>query len=150
MGELCDCVSFKDAREGANARLTTFYASYSPDRLDDQGNIKGAEDVWKKWQGREPELFYELTRKYIDKALGMRERSEEEIANLQAEEDYERRLKEEEAARLRAEEEEARQRAEMEMTRRQAEQEAIARQQQENEHRRLLEEIRNEVVRLRS
>ncbi|CAK9074638.1 unnamed protein product [Durusdinium trenchii] len=64
---LCDCVSPKEAVTTAELRLTDFYSSYHPERLV-EGKVKDIEEVWKKWQKREPELFFELARKYADQA----------------------------------------------------------------------------------
>ncbi|CAE7719248.1 unnamed protein product [Symbiodinium sp. CCMP2456] len=77
---LCDCVPVKEAKEGTEARLTAFYAEYRPERLDEEGKVKDIKElferlesalggfsavkVWKKWQNREPELFFELAKKY--------------------------------------------------------------------------------------
>lgn len=146
--EVCDCLPFKEAREGATARLTSFYAAFKPDKLDEHGNVRGVEEVWKKWQGREPELFFELTRKYRAEALEIRVRPEEELTRWRREEELARRraeehgrADEEEATRLRAEQEELarRQRAQEEL-------EELARRQAEAE----TERRRAEVAQLRA
>lgn len=135
--ELCDCVPSKSAKDGATDRLTSFYVAFSPDRLDEQGKVKDVESVWKKWRGREPELFFELTRKYSAEALDVRAWSEAEVARWQANEDLDRLRAEDEAAALRHIEEEraeaaARFGAEQELARQQAE-EKLARQKAKRE-----------------
>eukprot|EP00929_Paragymnodinium_shiwhaense_P092998 TRINITY_DN53029_c0_g1_i2.p1 TRINITY_DN53029_c0_g1~~TRINITY_DN53029_c0_g1_i2.p1 ORF type:complete len:359 (+),score=81.48 TRINITY_DN53029_c0_g1_i2:49-1077(+) len=104
--ELCDCLPRQEAKDTANARLTAFYAAVKPDRLDENGNVKDVEKVWNKWQGREPELFLELTRKYRDEAVDLRPREGAELARWKAQEEKARQREEAEAAsRQRAEEE---------------------------------------------
>lgn len=136
--ELCDCLPLKNAKEGATARLASFYQSFKPDKLDEGGNVRDVDGIWKKWHGREPELFFELTRKYMAEALDVRAptedmmerwRAEEALARQQAQEEAELLAQEQEreAARQRMQEEARRQAAE-ELARQQAE-EAMARRQ---------------------
>lgn len=79
---LCDCVPVKEAKEGTEARLTAFYAEYRPERLDEEGKVKDIKEVWKKWQNREPELFFELAKKYSADVVELRNRSEDELERL--------------------------------------------------------------------
>lgn len=136
--ELCECQPWKEAKEGATARLASFYKSYKPDKLDEWGNVQDVDGIWKKWHGREPELFFELTRKYMDEALDVRPppddmrqrwRAEEALARQHALEEVEllRQEQEREAERQQMREE-ARRRAAEEMAMQQAE-EALARRQ---------------------
>eukprot|EP00930_Biecheleria_cincta_P011382 TRINITY_DN114157_c0_g1_i1.p1 TRINITY_DN114157_c0_g1~~TRINITY_DN114157_c0_g1_i1.p1 ORF type:complete len:268 (-),score=77.01 TRINITY_DN114157_c0_g1_i1:130-861(-) len=77
--ELCECIPSRQVRDGANQRLAVFYKAYRPDRLDEHGGVKNIDQVWKKWQGREPELYFELTRKYMLEAVDLRNRSSQEL-----------------------------------------------------------------------
>jgi len=42
--------------------------------LSENGDIKDLEDVWKKWKGKEPDMFLALASKYKDKAVEIREK----------------------------------------------------------------------------
>ena len=54
---LLQCIPSKQARETASDRLASFYKKFSSDKLDEQGELKDADAVWKKWKNREPELY---------------------------------------------------------------------------------------------
>lgn len=169
--ELCECMPLKVARESANARLADFYAAHKPDRLDDYGQVRGADDVWKKWRGREPELFFELSRKYAAEAVEFRPRpgaagpaplgpapgaaaprarspaEEEAAARRQAEEDEHLRQRAEELEQLQAMQEAlARREAEDEAQERELER----RRQQEEEAAEALARRRWDVAQLRA
>jgi len=136
--ELCECLPLKAAKEGATARLTSFYAAHRPDRLNEDGQVRDVEEVWKKWHGREAELFFELARKYSAESVEFRSHSEEELARWRAEaeqaEELARRRQDEEERLRRAEEEElARRQAADELASRQAEEEELARSKHEEE-----------------
>lgn len=129
--EFCECKLSSEAKASANDRLASFYSAYKPDRLDEHGNVKDVEQVWKKWQGREPELFFELTRKYVVEAVDIVPRPAEELARWRAKE-------EEELARWQAEEEEEvrreKEKAEQDLAFQKAkEEEEVARQQRKEE-----------------
>eukprot|EP00435_Cladocopium_sp_Y103_P040563 s467_g11.t1 len=80
--QLCDCLGPEAAQLAAvETRLTEFYAAYVPQRLVD-GKVKDIEEVWKKWQSREAELFYELARKYRAEAVEMRLHLEADLDRL--------------------------------------------------------------------
>jgi len=135
---LCDCLPWKSAKDGATDRLTSFYAEVRPDRLDETGKVKNVEEVWKKWQGREAELFFELARKYSADAVEIRSWPKEELERWQMEEVEKlarRQAEKEEMVRWQAEEEElARRKAEEgEVVRRQAEEDRLMRRRAEDE-----------------
>lgn len=129
--ELCDCVPLKAAKDGATARLTSFYSEFSPERLDQQGNIKDVEAVWKKWKGREPELYFELTKKYNTSALEVKDWPEAEVNRWKAKEEDDRKAAEEEEAVFQAAEEERAKAAQ-----RFAEEQERVRQEAEEKHKR--------------
>lgn len=142
--ELCDCVPSKSAKDSADSRLTSFYVSFSPDRLDEHGKIKNLEAVWKKWQGREAELYFELTRKYNTSALEIRQWPADVVAQWVLKEEHDRLKAEEEAAALKLIEEERAKAA-----RKFAEEQELARQEaEETEARRAA--AREEAARLRA
>lgn len=72
----CGCVDAEDWRPGVEARLRDFYAAYNPEKLDETGQIKeqDLEAIWKQWEGKEPQLFLELTKKYKDSAVEIRQK----------------------------------------------------------------------------
>lgn len=152
---LCDCVPGKSAKDGANDRLVSFYQAFVPERLDEHGNVRDVDAVWKKWKGREPELYFELTRKYSAQAVEMRAWPEEDVAKWKAKEELDRLAGEEQAlARQKIEEErrlaEQRFQDEKEMARQQRE-EKLARQAAEREEAaRLRKEADEEKARKRA
>lgn len=138
---LCDCVPWKSAKDGASNRLASFYRVFSPERLDDNGDVRDIDAVWKKWKGREPELYFELTRKYSAQALEIRAWPENDVAKWKAKEELDRLAGEQHAAALHKIEEErtlaekrfadeqelARHQREEKLTRQKAEREEAAR-----------------------
>lgn len=152
--ELCNCVPTKLIKEGATDRLVSFYKAFVPEKLDEQGTLRDAESVWKKWKGREPELYFELTRKYLSQALDMRVWPEADVVKWQAKEELDRIKAEDELlARQMVEEEQERAAKkfaeEQELVRQQAE-ENLARQKAEREEAaRLRAEAEKEATRKR-
>lgn len=65
----CICVPQDDWQLTTNANLKSFYSRYNPEKLDDAGEIKDIDDVWKKWKGKEPAMFQAMATKYKDKAV---------------------------------------------------------------------------------
>jgi len=71
---VCQCLP-KSQIKGANEKkLKAFYQKFNPEKLDDKGEIKEVEEVWKKWQGKEASMFMALASKYKDKAVKMKEK----------------------------------------------------------------------------
>jgi len=149
--DLCECVPLKSSKDGANERLKSFYAAYKPDKLDEDGNVQGAQEIWQRWRGREPELFLELTRKYSAEAVEFRARVGPIVGNaLDVEDEQARQREEAEAlARKRAEEELAYQ-----LRRSQAEEELLRKDKEKELERFRAEEeratIREKVLQLRT
>ena len=56
------CLAFTRPRK----RLKSFYQKFNPEKLDEKGEIKDVEEVWKKWKGKEPSMFMALATKYKD------------------------------------------------------------------------------------
>merc|ERR1712007_58876 len=122
-----------------------------PDKLDEDGNVQGAQEIWQRWRGREPELFLELTRKYSAEAVEFRARVGPIVGNaLDVEDEQARQREEAEAlARKRAEEELAYQ-----LRRSQAEEELLRKDKEKELERFRAEEeratIREKVLQLRT
>merc|ERR1711964_203489 len=53
-------------------KLKGFYGKYNPEKLDKSGDIKDVAGVWKKWKGKEPDMFLALATKYKQKAVEVR------------------------------------------------------------------------------
>lgn len=70
--ESCDCVEKDSWDDDLDKRIKTFYKLYNPEKLDDKGEIKDLESVKTKWKGKFPEMFWELTKKYKDKAIDIK------------------------------------------------------------------------------
>lgn len=70
--ESCECVHKDDWQSATEAKLKAFYGKFNPEKLNKKGEIKDAKDVWKKWKGKEHEMFMALTMKYKDKAVEIR------------------------------------------------------------------------------
>ncbi|CAK0876045.1 unnamed protein product, partial [Prorocentrum cordatum] len=70
--EACTCVQEDQFRSATEDKLKSFYKKYNPEKLDTSGNIKDSEDVWKKWEKKEPDLIMALTNKYKAKAVARR------------------------------------------------------------------------------
>lgn len=69
---VCMCVP-KDEWKGATEKtLKSFYGKYNPEKLDKKGEIKDVDEVWKKWKGKESDMFLALATKYKAKAVDMR------------------------------------------------------------------------------
>eukprot|EP00933_Yihiella_yeosuensis_P004160 TRINITY_DN1082_c1_g2_i1.p1 TRINITY_DN1082_c1_g2~~TRINITY_DN1082_c1_g2_i1.p1 ORF type:complete len:430 (-),score=82.77 TRINITY_DN1082_c1_g2_i1:90-1379(-) len=60
----CMCVPKDTVNSIYEERLIAFYRRYNPEKLDWKGAIKDADEVWKKWRGREPQLLNALNAKY--------------------------------------------------------------------------------------
>lgn len=72
--ENCQCVPKTERRSANERKLKAFYQKFNPEKLESDGTIKDAEGVWKKWAGKEPEMFMALATKYKDKAVEIREK----------------------------------------------------------------------------
>lgn len=70
----CACVPKDDWQISTEANLKTFYSKYNPEKLDENGDIKDVEEVWKKWKDKEPAMFQALATKYKDKAVTIKEK----------------------------------------------------------------------------
>eukprot|EP00929_Paragymnodinium_shiwhaense_P109081 TRINITY_DN75455_c0_g1_i1.p1 TRINITY_DN75455_c0_g1~~TRINITY_DN75455_c0_g1_i1.p1 ORF type:complete len:358 (+),score=140.33 TRINITY_DN75455_c0_g1_i1:85-1158(+) len=67
--QACQCVPKADAQNVTEQRLQWFYSKFNPEKLDADGNIKDVEEVWKKWKGKEGDMFVALATKYKAKAV---------------------------------------------------------------------------------
>merc|ERR1712217_947142 len=70
----CKCVAKDEWQETVDSNLKAFYKAYNPEKLDGKGNIKDLDDVWKKWKGKEPQMFQALATKYKKKSVTMKTR----------------------------------------------------------------------------
>jgi len=70
----CECVPKDDYKAAAENKLKDFYGKFNPEKLDDMGDIKDVAEVWKKWSGKEPDMFMALATKYKEKAVEIREK----------------------------------------------------------------------------
>merc|ERR1740121_2642711 len=70
--DACQCVPKKEFKASTESNLKSFYGKHNPEKLDDMGDIKDVEEVWKKWKGKEPDMFLALATKYKEKAVEMR------------------------------------------------------------------------------
>jgi len=68
----CECVPKDDFKASTESKLKAFYANFNPEKLDDMGDIKDVADVWKKWTGKEADMFMALATKYKEKSVEMR------------------------------------------------------------------------------
>lgn len=68
----CMCVHDNDWKSATEESLKNFYGRFNPEKLDKQGEIKDVAEVWKKWSGKEPDMFMALTTKYKSKAVERR------------------------------------------------------------------------------
>mmetsp|Transcript_30248 Transcript_30248/g.96649 ORF Transcript_30248/g.96649 Transcript_30248/m.96649 type:complete len:245 (+) Transcript_30248:79-813(+) len=69
--EVCECVPEDEWQDEMEARLKSFYQKYNPEKLDKGGEVKDKK-IWESWEGKEPKLFFELTKKYKRKAVEIR------------------------------------------------------------------------------
>lgn len=72
--EACMCVPKADAKGAIEGKLTSFYSAYNPEKVDSSGGIKDLDDVWKKWKGKEADMFLALGNKYKKQAVQMRQK----------------------------------------------------------------------------
>jgi len=61
--EVCTCVPEDKFTEHIEGWMIDFYNEHQPDRVED-GALKNSEMMWKKWGGKEPEMFIALLKKY--------------------------------------------------------------------------------------
>lgn len=73
-GSACKCVPKSDWQSATESNLKVFYKKFNPEKLDKKGEIKDVDEVWKKWKGKESEMFMALATKYKDKAVEIREK----------------------------------------------------------------------------
>jgi len=74
--ESCMCVPNGEAESAMWTKLKGFYGTHNPEKLNKKGEIKDAEEVKAKWQGKEAEMFMALATKYKDKAVEIRKKPE--------------------------------------------------------------------------
>merc|ERR1719210_1331003 len=72
--DACECVAKTDFKSAVESKLKSFYGKFNPEKLDKKGEIKDVKDVWKKWKGKESDMFMALATKYKEKAVEMRVR----------------------------------------------------------------------------
>jgi hypothetical protein len=72
--ESCQCVPEDDWQAVTDSNLKSFYTKYNPEKVDENGEIKGLDEVWKKWKGKESEMFMGLGIKYKEKAVEIRQK----------------------------------------------------------------------------
>mmetsp|Transcript_108422 Transcript_108422/g.188174 ORF Transcript_108422/g.188174 Transcript_108422/m.188174 type:complete len:388 (-) Transcript_108422:175-1338(-) len=68
----CMCVPKSDWQDATENKLKAFYKKFNPEKLNKKGEIKDVAEVWKKWKGKESEMFLALATKYKDKAVEIR------------------------------------------------------------------------------
>lgn len=68
----CTCVKKDEWQSATDTNLKSFYKKFNPEKLNKKGEIKDLDDVWKKWKGKESEMFMALATKYKDKAVEIR------------------------------------------------------------------------------
>merc|ERR1712194_693413 len=67
--EACRCVPSENWKTETEANLVEFYKIHNPEKIDEFGIIKDRYDVWKKWTGKETEMFRALATKYKKKSV---------------------------------------------------------------------------------
>lgn len=141
----CVCVPDEDWQLTTDGNLKAFYRKHNPEKLDDQGEIKDIDDVWKKWKGKEPQMFQALATKYKAKAVTIKEKPKPPPykppppLSKEEQEKEDKRLAEQRAKwKL---EDEARDKE-------RAERERVKREEKEEEERRRIEETEGETVEL--
>jgi len=72
--ESCVCVAEGEWQAATDTNLKAFYKVYNPEKLDSKGEIKDPAEVWKKWKGKEPQMFQALASKYRQKAVQIKEK----------------------------------------------------------------------------
>lgn len=72
--ESCSCVVKDEFKPTVETKLKAFYTKFNPEKLDKKGEIKDVKDVWKKWSGKEADMFLALTTKYREKAVQMKDK----------------------------------------------------------------------------
>eukprot|EP00443_Scrippsiella_acuminata_P078460 CAMPEP_0115428368 /NCGR_PEP_ID=MMETSP0271-20121206/29942_1 /TAXON_ID=71861 /ORGANISM="Scrippsiella trochoidea, Strain CCMP3099" /LENGTH=404 /DNA_ID=CAMNT_0002853461 /DNA_START=64 /DNA_END=1276 /DNA_ORIENTATION=- len=72
--ESCRCVPKKDFKSAVESNLKGFYSKFNSEKLDKKGDIKDKDEVWKKWKGKEPDMFMALAAKYKSKAVEIRQK----------------------------------------------------------------------------
>jgi len=71
---VCQCVPKEEARSANERKLKAFYKKFNPEKLNDDGEIKDVDEVWKKWKGKEASMFTALATKYKEKAVKLEEK----------------------------------------------------------------------------
>lgn len=72
--DACQCVPSDEFESGTESKLKAFYKKFNPEKLHADGEIKDVGDVWKKWKGKEHDMFLALATKYKAKAVEIREK----------------------------------------------------------------------------
>jgi len=70
--EACMCVPEAQFKPAVERKLKAFYSKFNHKKLDRSGNIIDVDEVWKKWTGKEADMFMALASKYKDKAVRMK------------------------------------------------------------------------------
>merc|ERR1711920_1202247 len=70
----CQCVPKDDFKTATETTLKSFYGKYNKEKLNKKGEIKDVDEVWKKWKGKEPDMFLALGTKYKAKAVQIKEK----------------------------------------------------------------------------
>jgi len=70
--ESCMCVKKDSFKTTVEQKLKYFYGKFNSEKLNSAGEIKDVDDVWKKWTGKEPDMFMALATKYKAKAVEIR------------------------------------------------------------------------------
>merc|ERR1719215_2392092 len=70
----CKCVPEADFKSATESTLKSFYSKYNKEKLNSDGEIKDVDEVWKKWKGKEPDMFLALGTKYKGKAVQIKEK----------------------------------------------------------------------------
>lgn len=70
----CKCVPKDEFKSATEKTLKSFYGKYNKEKLNSDGEIKDVDEVWKKWKGKEAEMFVALGTKYKAKAVEIKEK----------------------------------------------------------------------------
>mmetsp|Transcript_57847 Transcript_57847/g.149441 ORF Transcript_57847/g.149441 Transcript_57847/m.149441 type:complete len:373 (-) Transcript_57847:129-1247(-) len=70
----CMCVPKDDFKGSVESKLKSFYSKFNSEKLDSSGDIKDVDEVWKKWKGKEADMFLALATKYKAKAVEIRQK----------------------------------------------------------------------------
>ncbi|CAE8733917.1 unnamed protein product [Polarella glacialis] len=71
---VCQCLPKAEVKDAQEKKLQRFYKKFNPEKLDDKGEIKDVQEVWKKWAGKEKDMFLALSTKYREKVVTMKQK----------------------------------------------------------------------------